>query len=100
MKKKIKSYLVFSSFSYKVCIFLLMPAVLVGIGIGIVSIFGELGLTVTAMLLTMAVILSDHWLFSGLMAKDLRHGNGDHEKCADIGSAAQAPDSFWNPGGL
>ena len=67
MKKKIKSYLVFSSFSYKVCIFLLMPAVLVGIGIGIVSIFGELGLTATAMLLTMAEILSDHWLFSGLM---------------------------------
>ena len=70
MKKKIKSYLVFSSFSYKVCIFLLMPAVLVGIGIGIVSIFGELGLTATAMLLTMAEILSDHWLFSGLMAKE------------------------------
>lgn len=70
MKKKIKSYLVFSSFSYKVCIFLLMPAVLAGIGTGIGSFFGEPGLTATAMLLTMAEILSDHWLFSGLMAKE------------------------------
>lgn len=70
MKKKIKSYLVFSSFSYKVCIFLLMPAVLAGVGIGIGSFCGEPGLTATAMLLTMAEILSDHWLFSGLMAKE------------------------------
>lgn len=70
MKKKIKSYLVFSSFTYKVCIFLLMPAVLVGIGTGVGSFFGEPGVMVSAMLLTMTEILSDHWLFSGLMEKE------------------------------
>ena len=70
MKKKIKSYLVFSSFSYKVCVFLLMPAVLAGIGAGIGSFFGEIGVMASAMILTMAEIVSDHWLFSGLMAKE------------------------------
>ncbi len=70
MKRKIKSYLVFTSFSYRICVFILLPAVLAGIGIYTESYFGRLGILASAMLLTMAEILSDHWLFSGLLAKE------------------------------
>lgn len=70
MKRIIKSYLAFSSVSYRVCVCILMPAVLAGIGIYTGSYFGRLGMLASAMLLTMAEILSDHWLFPGLLAKE------------------------------
>lgn len=70
MKRRIKSYLVFTSFWYRTGVFLLMPAALAGIGARAGSRFGQLGVLGAAMLLTMGEVISDHWLFSGLLAKD------------------------------
>lgn len=70
MKKKIKSYLVFTSFWYRICVFFLMPAALTGIGACAGSRFGQFGVLGAAMLLTIGEVLSDYWLFPGLMAKE------------------------------
>lgn len=70
MKKKIKSYLVFTSFWYRICVFFLMPAALAGIGACAGSRFGQFGVLGAAMLLTIGEVLSDYWLFPGLMAKE------------------------------
>lgn len=70
MKKKIKRYLVFTPFAYRIAVFLVMPVLLVGIGVLTGSRWGELWAVPVAVLLTMAEIISDYWLFSGLQAKD------------------------------
>lgn len=62
--------MVFTSFSYRIAIFILMPVILVGIGVYTGRRWGELGMIASAMLLTMTEVISDHWLFSGLQAKE------------------------------
>lgn len=70
MMKKINRYLVFTSFVYRIAVFLVMPVLLVGIGVFAGHHLGELWAVPVALLLTMAEIISDYWLFSGLQAKD------------------------------
>ena len=70
MKKKIKRYLVFTPFAYRIAVFLVMPVLLAGIGVYTGSRWGEPGLFPVGIFLTMAEIISDNWLFSGLQAKE------------------------------
>ncbi len=69
IKKKIKRYLVFTSFAYRigVCI---AAALLLAAGVFAGAFFEETGLICAAGLLTMAEVLSDYWLFFGLQAKE------------------------------
>lgn len=70
MMKKINRYLVFTSFAYRIALFLVIPVLLVGIGVFAGHHLGELWAVPVALLLTMTEIISDYWLFSGLQAKD------------------------------
>lgn len=73
MKKIIKSYLVFTSFVYRIVVFLVVPVLSMCAGVYTVSRFGEMGefgVMPAAVLLAAAEIISDNWLFSGLQAKE------------------------------
>lgn len=69
IEKKIKRYLAFTSFAYRVGV-CAAAALLLAMGVSVGSFFGETGLMCTAGFLTMAEILSDYWLFCGLQAKE------------------------------
>lgn len=68
--KRIKSYVVFTSIPYRVAVWALMPAGLVGLAAWLGGRIGDLGLPVALMPLVMAEVLSDSWLFGGIQAKD------------------------------
>lgn len=70
MKKKIKRYLVFTSFAYRAVMFLIMPVFFAGIGVYAGNLFGVPGMMFTAGFLTMWETISDHWLFPGLQTKE------------------------------
>lgn len=73
MKKKIKSYLVFTPFVYRIVVFIVIPVLSMWLGVYAVSRFGEMGelrVVPAVMLLTLAEIISDNWLFSGIQAKE------------------------------
>lgn len=69
-----KSYLVFAGARYRLAVYLLMPAVLLGIGLWVEGKLGSgnggVGAIVVTVLLPMAEISSDNWLFGGIQAKD------------------------------
>lgn len=69
IKKKIKRYLAFTSFAYRVGV-CAAAALLLAMGVSAGSLLGEMGLMCTAAFLTMAEVFSDHWLFCGLQAKE------------------------------
>ena len=66
----LKSYLVFTSLFYRIAVFALMPLSLIGIGLWTGQSIGGAEMIVAAMLLPMAEILSDNWLFGGIQTKD------------------------------
>lgn len=70
MKKKIKRYLVFTSLPYRIAVFIMIPVLFTGIGAYAGSLFGVQGMMFAAGFLTMVEIISDHWLFFGLQAKE------------------------------
>ena len=70
MGKRVKSYIVFTSFAYRIVIYLLIPAALVAFCAWIGTYMGDMGLIFTVMLLALAEIISDSWLFGGLQARD------------------------------
>ncbi len=70
MGKKIKSYLAFTSPLYRIAVYLLVPAGMVGIGLWAGGTFGEMGVMFTAVLLPAAEILSDGWFLGGIQNKD------------------------------
>ena len=71
MKKRVKSYLVFTSLPYRIAMYLLIPAGLLAIGIWGGIHIGDMGLLLVAVLLPMAEIISDSWLFGGIQGKDM-----------------------------
>lgn len=73
MRRQIKSYLVFTSVWYRFGVYLLMPAMLIGLSLwieGHVQGDGEFAVILGAVLLPMAEIISDSWLFGGIQTKD------------------------------
>lgn len=70
MRKMTKSYLVFTSAVYRVVMYALMPAGMVGLSAWSGSSMGEAALLIITPLLTLFEILSDSWLFGGIQAKD------------------------------
>lgn len=70
MGKAIKSYLVFTSAVYRVVMYVLMPAGLVGLSAWSGSGVGEAAMLIITSLLTLFEILSDSWLFGGIQTKD------------------------------
>lgn len=70
MKKRIKSYLVFTSFLYKIAVFLLIPVLITGISLYTETRAGLTGVFLAAVLLPAAEVLSDYWLFGGLQTND------------------------------
>nr|WP_300789803.1 hypothetical protein [uncultured Acetatifactor sp.] len=74
MRDRMKSYLVFAGARYRLAVYLLMPAVLLGIGLWVEGKLGSgnggVGAIVVTVLLPMAEISSDNWLFGGIQAKD------------------------------
>ena len=70
MRKKIKSYLVFTSLWYRFGVYLAIPAVLAAIGLLIERGLPGGGLIVISVLLPVAEIISDSWLFGGIQTKD------------------------------
>lgn len=69
MKKSIKSYLVFTSVFYRIVMYLLIPAALLGIAFW-VGTAGNVALTLLAGILPMAEIISDSWVFGGIQTKE------------------------------
>lgn len=69
-----KSYLVFAGARYRLAVYLLMPAALLGIGLWVEGKLGSgnggVGAIVVTVLLPVAEINSDNWLFGGIQAKD------------------------------
>ncbi len=69
-----KSYLVFTSAWYRLAVFLLMPTALIGLGLWVERMLwggrGATGVIVAAVLLPIAEIVSDNWLFGGIQTKD------------------------------
>lgn len=60
----------FTSFLYKIAVFLLIPLAVTGIGLYMGGRVGMAGVILAAMLLPPAEILSDYWLFGGIQARD------------------------------
>ena len=71
MKHRIKSYLVFTSFIYRICMFLAVPVIVTGIALWSVGRFGNAAMIFAAVLLPMVEIISDTWLFGGIQTKDM-----------------------------
>lgn len=70
MKKRVKSYLVFTSFVYRIVMYVVMPVVLLGISLWIGSHLGEICLILVALLLILVEVVSDSWVFAGIQARD------------------------------
>jgi len=70
MKRMVKSYLVFTSFVYRLVLYLLLPLVALGTGILCSGSIGAVNLMIVSMILSMFEILSDYWLFVGIQTKD------------------------------
>lgn len=68
--KRVKGYLVFTSFAYRIVMYLLMPAALVAIVVWAGTNIGDVSVPLVLMLLPLAEIISDSWLFGGLQARD------------------------------
>lgn len=70
MRKTLKSYLVFTSFFYKLVLFLALPIGMMGVVFWAGAHTYEAGLMLMALLWPMAETISDSWLFGGLQTKD------------------------------
>jgi len=69
MKRKIKSYLVFTSLIYRIVIFLLLPLGAIGVYALMSDFSWGVRLVVIMELLIMAEIFLDSWLFGGIQSK-------------------------------
>lgn len=70
MRKVIKGYLVFTSAAYRIVMYLLMPVSMMGLIAWMGGNIKDAAILLAAVLLTMAEILSDSWLFGGIQARD------------------------------
>ncbi len=71
MKRRLKSYLVFTALLYRIMMYVLMPLAMVGIYYFMSKILsGEAAMIAVVGFLTMLEIVSDNWMFGGIQAKD------------------------------
>ncbi len=71
MKKRIKSYLVFTGLWYRIVVYLLAPLAMVGLGLWMeANVQSGTGLILVAVLLPPVEIISDNGLFGGIQTKD------------------------------
>lgn len=75
MGKRMKSYLAFTTFAYRLVLFVLMPLAVIGLQ-ALLSPFGnsglKLGLRLTASLMLETEIIMDYWAFGAVAVKDNR----------------------------
>lgn len=85
MKFAVKSYLVFTSFWYRIILFLLVPLGAVTLCYFLEKPLGEgiVAVTMTIFALVFAEVISDYWLFSGI-ASSLTQGS-EYIKASDQG---------------
>lgn len=93
MKRFLKSYLVFTSWIYRIVMFLIMPIVVIAVVLYIGGAFGNFssyrgapGATVcivVMLLLPMVEIISDNWMFGGIQSKDVEQL--DYLKTSGVG---------------
>lgn len=70
MKQKIRSYLVFASFWYKIIMFIVLPAVLLGIQVFSAAAFGGTSIPLSLSALVMMEIMADNWFLGGIQEKN------------------------------
>lgn len=83
MGKRVKSYIVFTSIAYRIALYLLIPAALTALCAWTGTYMGDTGLVLAVMLLTLAEVISDSWLFGGLQHRDAE--NMDYLKASGRG---------------
>lgn len=72
MRRKIRSYIVFTSLPYRIIVYFALPVVVAATGFwaGTQGI-GDGGVMFAAVLLPLAEIISDNWLFNGIQGRDM-----------------------------
>ena len=72
MRRKIRSYIVFTSLPYRIIVYFALPVVVAATGFwaGTQGI-GDGGVMFAAVLLPLAEIISDNWLFNGIQSRDM-----------------------------
>ena len=83
MGKRVKSYIVFTSVAYRIVLYLLIPVALTAFCTWTGTYMGDASLVPTLMLLTLAEVISDSWLFGGLQHRDAE--NMDYLKASGRG---------------
>lgn len=69
MRRRIKNYLVFTSFVYKLLVFAVIPAILIAFQFLSVGVLEYVGAAVTAGLLVLAEVIADNWYLGGIQSK-------------------------------
>ncbi len=69
MREKIKSYLVFTSFGYRLLMFALIPLAMIGCELMMATIFGAAGILIVLLLLLFVEIFADNWFLGGIQEK-------------------------------
>lgn len=70
MKRKINSYVVFTSFLYRIAMFGIVPAVLLAIYVFCVKVMGISFIPYLPIFMIMIEIIADNWMFGGIQGKD------------------------------
>lgn len=70
IKDRMRGYIIFTSFGYRIIVYIAMPAALAAIGIWGGIHVGDIGLLLTGLLLPVAETISDSWLFGGIQTRD------------------------------
>lgn len=70
MGKRVKSYIAFTPFMYRIVVYLLIPVALTAFCTWTGTYLGDMGLVLAVMLLTLVEVVSDSWLFGGLQNRD------------------------------
>lgn len=70
LKQKIKGYLVFTPFGYKIILFAVLPLVLLGLQLVISMIYQGTGLPLFGGTLVLVEILADNWFLGGIQDKN------------------------------
>lgn len=70
MRERIKSYLVFTSFGYRLVMFVLMPLAMVGLEALFTNVFGGAAIVVVMVMLLSTEVFADNWFLGGIQEKD------------------------------
>lgn len=69
MKQKIRSYLVFTSFWYKIIMFAVLPAALLGMQVFSSVVFQGTAIHLSVAVLILAEVMADNWFLGGIQEK-------------------------------